>query len=144
MHRLVSTNYPVMFTLKLSLGVFHGCHHKAHQSASCSPAGPHLTLSTTTQSWIVCFLLLFRQRKDHHHHNPSYHSQSGARPHDSHSRGGAKAERQPSYPHHRRQRHDSDSSDGGSPVPRHPAGHKTAPAGAIQSHRRRHDTDSDD
>lgn len=85
-----------------------------------------------------------RQRKDHHHHNPSYHSQSGARPHDSHSRGGAKAERQPSYPHHRRQRHDSDSSDGGSPVPRHPAGHKTAPAGAIQSHRRRHDTDSDD
>uniref|UniRef100_UPI0037E70532 multiple myeloma tumor-associated protein 2 n=1 Tax=Semicossyphus pulcher TaxID=241346 RepID=UPI0037E70532 len=85
-----------------------------------------------------------RQRKDHHHHNPSYHSQSGARPHDSHSRGGAKAERQPSYPHHRQQRHDTDSSDGGSPVPRNPVSHKTAPAGATQSHRRRHDTDSDD
>ncbi|XP_045907725.1 multiple myeloma tumor-associated protein 2 [Micropterus dolomieu] len=77
-----------------------------------------------------------RQRKDHHHHNPSYHSQSGARPHDSHSRGGAKAERQ--------QWHDTDSSDGGSPVPRNPVSHKTAPAGATQSHRRRHDTDSDD
>ncbi|XP_010727499.2 multiple myeloma tumor-associated protein 2 [Larimichthys crocea] len=85
-----------------------------------------------------------RQRKDHHHHNPSYHSQSGARPRDSHSRGGAKAERQPSYPHHRQQRHDTDSSDGGSPVPRNPVSHKTAPAGATQSHRRRHDTDSDD
>ncbi|CAJ1072461.1 multiple myeloma tumor-associated protein 2 [Xyrichtys novacula] len=85
-----------------------------------------------------------RQRKDHHHHNPSYHSQSGARPHDSHSRGGAKAERQPTYPHHRQQRHDTDSSDGGSPVPRYPVSHKTAPAGAAQSHRRRHDTDSDD
>ncbi|KAL7387593.1 hypothetical protein ABVT39_025841 [Epinephelus coioides] len=85
-----------------------------------------------------------RQRKDHHHHNPSYHSQSGARPHDSHSRGGAKAERQPSYPHHRRQRHDTDSSDGGSPVPRNPVSHKMAPAGTTQSHRRRHDTDSDD
>ncbi|XP_040026372.1 multiple myeloma tumor-associated protein 2 [Gasterosteus aculeatus] len=84
-----------------------------------------------------------RQRKDHHHHNPSYHSQSGARPHDSHSRGGAKAERQPSHPHHRRQRHDTDSSDGGSPVPRNPVSHKTAPAGGTQSHRRRHDTDSD-
>ncbi|XP_035527013.1 multiple myeloma tumor-associated protein 2 [Morone saxatilis] len=84
-----------------------------------------------------------RQRKDHHHHNPSYHSQSGARPHDSHSRGGAKGERQPPYPHHRRQRHDTDSSDGGSPVPRNPVSHKTAPAGATQSHRRRHDTDSD-
>lgn len=85
-----------------------------------------------------------RHRKDRHHHNPSYHSQSGARPHDSHSRGGAKAERQPSYPHHRQQRHDTDSSDGGSPVPRNPASHKTAPGGATQSHRRRHDTDSDD
>lgn len=80
-----------------------------------------------------------RQRKDPNPHNPSYHSQSGARPHDSHSRGGAKAERQPSYPHHRQQRHDTDSSDGGSPV-----SHKTAPTGATQSHRRRHDTDSDD
>ncbi|XP_030607532.1 multiple myeloma tumor-associated protein 2 isoform X2 [Archocentrus centrarchus] len=85
-----------------------------------------------------------RHRKDHHHHNPSYHSQSGARPHDSHSRGGAKAERQPSDPHHRRQRHDTDSSDGGSPVSRSPASLKKAPAGATQSHRRRHDTDSDD
>ncbi|XP_076600390.1 multiple myeloma tumor-associated protein 2 [Chaetodon auriga] len=85
-----------------------------------------------------------RQRKDHHHHNPSYQSQSGARPHDSHSRGGAKAERQPSYPHHRPQRHDTDSSDGGSPVPRNPVSHKTAPAGVTQSHRRRHDTDLDD
>lgn len=85
-----------------------------------------------------------RHRKDHHHHNPSYHSQSGARPHDSHSRGGAKAEREPSYPHHRQQRHDTDSSDGGSPVPRNPVSHKTAPAGHTQSHRRRHDTDSDD
>ncbi|XP_028988229.1 multiple myeloma tumor-associated protein 2 [Betta splendens] len=85
-----------------------------------------------------------RHKKDHHHHNPSYHSQSGARSHDSHSRGGAKAEHQPSYPHHRHKRHDTDSSDGGSPVPRNPASHKTAPAGAAQSHRRRHDTDSDD
>ncbi|XP_020505208.1 multiple myeloma tumor-associated protein 2 [Labrus bergylta] len=85
-----------------------------------------------------------KQRKDHHHHNPSYHSQSGAKPHDSHSRGGAKADRQPAYPHHRQQRHDTDSSDGGSPVPRNPVSHKTAPAGATQSHRRRHDTDSDD
>uniref|UniRef100_A0A3Q0SWX0 Chromosome 1 open reading frame 35 n=1 Tax=Amphilophus citrinellus TaxID=61819 RepID=A0A3Q0SWX0_AMPCI len=85
-----------------------------------------------------------RHRKDHHHHNPSYHSQSGARPRDSHSRGGAKAERQPSDPHHRRQRHDTDSSDGGSPVSRSPASLKKAPAGATQSHRRRHDTDSDD
>ncbi|KAK2895168.1 multiple myeloma tumor-associated protein 2 isoform X1 [Channa argus] len=84
-----------------------------------------------------------RHKKDHHHHNPSYHSQSGARSHDSHSRGGAKAARQPSYPHHRQQCHDTDSSDGGSPVPRNPASHKTAPAGATQSHRRRHDTDSD-
>lgn len=92
----------------------------------------------------ICFLVLFRHRKDHHHHNPSYVSQSGARPHDSHSRGGAKAERQRSNPHHRRQRHDTDSSDGGSPVPRNPASHKKAPAGATQSHRRRHDTDSDD
>ncbi|XP_023126163.1 multiple myeloma tumor-associated protein 2 [Amphiprion ocellaris] len=84
-----------------------------------------------------------RHRKDHHHHNPSYRSQSGARPHDSHSRGGAKAERESSHPHHRQQRHDTDSSDGGSPVPRNPASHKKAPAGATQSHRRRHDTDSD-
>lgn len=36
-----------------------------------------------------------RRRKDHHHHNPSCRSQSGARPHDSHSRGGAKGERHP-------------------------------------------------
>ncbi|XP_056276608.1 multiple myeloma tumor-associated protein 2 [Pseudoliparis swirei] len=84
-----------------------------------------------------------RHRKDHHHHNPSYHSQSGARPHDSHSRGGAKAEQQPPRPHHRPRRHDTDSSDGGSPVPRNPVSHKTAPAGGTQSHRRRHDTDSD-
>uniref|UniRef100_A0A3B5ML25 Chromosome 1 open reading frame 35 n=1 Tax=Xiphophorus couchianus TaxID=32473 RepID=A0A3B5ML25_9TELE len=83
-------------------------------------------------------------RKDHHHHNPSYHSQSGARPHDSHSREGAKAERQPSRPRHRRQRHDTDSSDGGSPARSNSAFHKKAPAGATQSHRRRHDTDSDD
>ncbi|RVE61725.1 hypothetical protein OJAV_G00176150 [Oryzias javanicus] len=86
-----------------------------------------------------------RQRKDHHHHhNPSYRSQSGARPHDSHSRGGAKAERQPSHPHRRHKRHDTDSSDGGSPARSHPAMHKKAPADAAQSHRRRHDTDSDD
>ncbi|XP_029929480.1 multiple myeloma tumor-associated protein 2 isoform X2 [Myripristis murdjan] len=85
-----------------------------------------------------------RHRKDHHHHNPSCHSQSGARPHDSHSRGGAKAERHPSHPHRRQQRHDTDSSNGGSPVPRNHASYKTAPAGATQSHRRRHDTDSDD
>ncbi|KAM9322616.1 multiple myeloma tumor-associated protein 2 [Pholidichthys leucotaenia] len=85
-----------------------------------------------------------KHKKDHHHHNPSYHSQSGARLHDSHSRGGAKAERQPSHPHHRRQRHDTDSSDGGSPVPRNPSSHKKAPAGSTQSHRQRHDTDSDD
>uniref|UniRef100_A0A1A7XCG4 Chromosome 1 open reading frame 35 n=1 Tax=Iconisemion striatum TaxID=60296 RepID=A0A1A7XCG4_9TELE len=85
-----------------------------------------------------------RHKKDHHHHNPSYHSQSGARPHDSYSRGGEKAERQPSHPHHRQQRHDTDSSDGGSPARSNPAIHKKAPAGATQSHRRRHDTDSDD
>ncbi|XP_061588437.1 multiple myeloma tumor-associated protein 2 [Cololabis saira] len=85
-----------------------------------------------------------RHKKDHHHHNPSYHSQSGARPHDSHSRGGAKAERQASHPHHRHRRHDTDSSDGGSPARSNPAIHKKAPAGATQSHRRRHDTDSDD
>ncbi|XP_003975427.1 multiple myeloma tumor-associated protein 2 [Takifugu rubripes] len=85
-----------------------------------------------------------RQRKEHSHHNPSYHSQSGARPHDSHSRGGANAERQPSSPPLRRQRHDTDSSDGGSPAPRKGVSHKTAPAGVTQSHRRRHDTDSDD
>uniref|UniRef100_A0A1A8SIB6 Chromosome 1 open reading frame 35 n=1 Tax=Nothobranchius rachovii TaxID=451742 RepID=A0A1A8SIB6_9TELE len=85
-----------------------------------------------------------RHKKDHHHHNPSYHSQSGARPHDSHSRGGEKAERQPSHPHHWQQRHDTDSSDGGSPTRSNPAIHKKAPAGSTQSHRRRHDTDSDD
>uniref|UniRef100_A0A8C7YNV1 Chromosome 1 open reading frame 35 n=1 Tax=Oryzias sinensis TaxID=183150 RepID=A0A8C7YNV1_9TELE len=86
-----------------------------------------------------------RQRKDHHHHhNPSYRSQSGARPRDSHSRGGAKAEQQPSHPHRRHKRHDTDSSDGGSPARSHPATHKKAPADAKQSHRRRHDTDSDD
>ncbi|XP_034090595.1 LOW QUALITY PROTEIN: multiple myeloma tumor-associated protein 2 [Gymnodraco acuticeps] len=85
-----------------------------------------------------------RHRKDHHHHNPSYHSPEWSQPHDSHSRGGAKAEEEPSYPHHRQQRHDTDSSYGGSPVPRNPVSHKTAPAGHTQSHRRRHDTDSDD
>lgn len=85
-----------------------------------------------------------RHRKDHHHHNPSYHSQSGARPHDSYSREGAKAERQPSRPRHQRQRHDTDSSDGGSPGRSNSALHKKAPADATQSHRRRHDTDSDD
>uniref|UniRef100_A0A3Q2YEE6 Chromosome 1 open reading frame 35 n=1 Tax=Hippocampus comes TaxID=109280 RepID=A0A3Q2YEE6_HIPCM len=84
-----------------------------------------------------------RPRKDHHHPNPSYRSQSGARPHDSHSRGGPKAQQQPPRPHHRQQRHDTDTSDGGSPVPCNPSGHKTAPGGAAQSHRRRHDTDSD-
>ncbi|XP_053740016.1 multiple myeloma tumor-associated protein 2 [Synchiropus splendidus] len=73
-----------------------------------------------------------RHKKDHHHHNPSQRSQSGARPHDSHSRG--------AEPH---QRHDTDSSDGGSPVARNPGSHRTAPGGAAQSHRRRHDTDSD-
>lgn len=90
----------------------------------------------------VCFYC-FRQCKEHSHHNPSYHSQSGARPHDSHSRGGVNAERQPSSPPLRRQRHDTDSSDGGSPAPRKGVSHKTAPAGVTQSHRRRHDTDSD-
>ncbi|XP_004079453.1 multiple myeloma tumor-associated protein 2 [Oryzias latipes] len=86
-----------------------------------------------------------RQRKDHHHHhNPSYRSQSGAKPRDSHSRGGAKAEQQPSHPHRRHKRHDTDSSDGGSPARSNPATHKKAPADAKQSHRRRHDTDSDD
>nr|XP_061835365.1 multiple myeloma tumor-associated protein 2 homolog [Nerophis lumbriciformis]XP_061835366.1 multiple myeloma tumor-associated protein 2 homolog [Nerophis lumbriciformis] len=83
-----------------------------------------------------------RPRKDHHHHNPSYHSQSGARPYDSHSRGALKAQRQPAYPRHRQQRHDTDSSDGGSPVPRNPSSHKTAPGGVAQSHRRCHDSDS--
>ncbi|KAM4728302.1 multiple myeloma tumor-associated protein 2 isoform 2-T2 [Anableps anableps] len=85
-----------------------------------------------------------RHRKDHHHHNPSYHSQSGARPYDSHSREGAKAKRQPSRPRHRQERHDTDSSDGGSPARNNFAFHKKDPAGATQSHRRRHDTDSDD
>ncbi|XP_077471296.1 multiple myeloma tumor-associated protein 2 [Stigmatopora argus] len=84
-----------------------------------------------------------RARKDHHHPNPSYRSQSGARPHDSHSRGGPKAERQSPRPHHRQQRHDTDSSDGGSPVRRNPLGRKTAPGGAAQCRGRRHDTDSD-
>ncbi|XP_037133099.1 multiple myeloma tumor-associated protein 2 [Syngnathus acus] len=84
-----------------------------------------------------------RTRKDHHHRNPSYRSQSGARPYDSHSRGGPKAQQQPPRPHQRAQRHDTDSSDGGSPVPRNPSGHKTAPGRAAQSRRRRHDTDSD-
>lgn len=109
----------------------------------CSRIGDPLTPSHIN----VCSFSFFRRRKDHHHHhhhNPSYHSQSGARPHDSHSRWGAKAERQPSNPPHRRQRHDTDSSDGGSPARRSPVSHKTAPAGATQSHRRRHDTDSDD
>lgn len=79
-----------------------------------------------------------RHKKDHHRHNPSYHSQSGARPHDNHSRGGAKGDASP--PHAgRRQRHDTDSSDGGSPRARL----GTAPDRAPQSHRRRHDTDSD-
>ncbi|CAF98440.1 unnamed protein product [Tetraodon nigroviridis] len=85
-----------------------------------------------------------RQRKEHSHPNPSYysHSQSGARPHDSHSRGGGSAE--PSSSPRRRQRHDTDSSDGGSPAPHKGVSYKTAPAGDTQSHRRRHDTDSDD
>lgn len=91
----------------------------------------------------VCFYCC-RQRKEHSHHNPSYYSQSGARPHDSHSRGGVNAERQPSSSPRRRQRHDTDSSDGGSPAPRKGVSYKTAPAGDRQSHRRRHDTDSDD
>lgn len=79
-----------------------------------------------------------RHKKDHHRHNPSYHSQSGARPHDNHSRGGAKGD---THPFHggQRQRHDTDSSGGGSPR----AQHRTAPDRAAQSHRRRHDTDSD-
>uniref|UniRef100_A0A4W5N947 Multiple myeloma tumor-associated protein 2-like N-terminal domain-containing protein n=1 Tax=Hucho hucho TaxID=62062 RepID=A0A4W5N947_9TELE len=85
-----------------------------------------------------------RHRKDHHHHNPSCLSQTGARPHDSHSRGGPKGERHPSSSQRRQQRHDTDSSDRGSPVPRHRASHKAAPAAPTQSHRRRHDTDSDD
>lgn len=84
-----------------------------------------------------------RRRKDHHH-NPSCLSQTGARPHDSHSRGGPKGERHPSSSQRRQQRHDTDSSDRGSPVPRHRASHKAAPAAPTQSHRRRHDTDSDD
>ncbi|XP_056149953.1 multiple myeloma tumor-associated protein 2 [Lampris incognitus] len=84
-----------------------------------------------------------RHRKDHHHHNPSCHSQSGARPHDSHSRGDAKAEHLPSSPRRRRQRHDTDSSNRGSPDPRDRPRHKMAPAAATQRHRRRHDTDSD-
>ncbi|CAL1579461.1 unnamed protein product [Knipowitschia caucasica] len=74
-----------------------------------------------------------RHKKDHHRHNPSYHSQSGARPHDNHSQGGAKGGG-------RRQRHDTDSSDGGPPPG---ARLRTAPGREPQSHRRRHDTDSD-
>uniref|UniRef100_H3CSU1 Chromosome 1 open reading frame 35 n=1 Tax=Tetraodon nigroviridis TaxID=99883 RepID=H3CSU1_TETNG len=74
--------------------------------------------------------------------NRKSHSQSGARPHDSHSRGGGSAE--PSSSPRRRQRHDTDSSDGGSPAPHKGVSYKTAPAGDTQSHRRRHDTDSDD
>lgn len=79
-----------------------------------------------------------RHKKDHHRHNPSYHSQSGARPHDNHSQGGAKGDAHPSHGG-QRQRHDTDSSDGGSPRARL----RTAPDRAAQSHRRRHDTDSD-
>ncbi|XP_034038776.1 multiple myeloma tumor-associated protein 2 isoform X2 [Thalassophryne amazonica] len=87
-----------------------------------------------------------RHRKDHHHHhhNPSLHSQSGARPPHSHSSQGLKAESHPSRLHHRPLQHDTDSSDGVSPVPHNLVSHKTAPDGATQSHRRRHDTDSDD
>ncbi|CAL8316343.1 multiple myeloma tumor-associated protein 2 [Gadus morhua] len=85
-----------------------------------------------------------RHRKDHHHHNPSCHSQSGARPHDSYSRGEAKAERPPSSLPRRQRRHDTDSSDGGSHVPRNRGGGKVTPVASTQSHRRRHDTDSDD
>ncbi|XP_072297839.1 multiple myeloma tumor-associated protein 2 [Eucyclogobius newberryi] len=77
-----------------------------------------------------------RHKKDHHRHNPSYHSQSGARPHDNHSQGGAKAGAHPSHGG-QRQRHDTDSSDGGSPRARL----RTAPGREAQSHRRRHDTD---
>lgn len=73
-----------------------------------------------------------RHKKDHHRHNPSYQSQSGARPHDNHSRGGAKGGPHASHGPHR-QRHDTDSSSGGSP-----RAHRGA-----QRHRRRHDTDSD-
>ncbi|XP_055084497.1 multiple myeloma tumor-associated protein 2 [Periophthalmus magnuspinnatus] len=91
-----------------------------------------------------------RHKKDHHRHNPSYHSQSGARPHDNHSQRGAKGGGHLSHgghpshsvhPSHSdlRQRHDTDSSDGGSPRARF----RTAPDRDPQSHRRRHDTDSD-
>uniref|UniRef100_A0A3B4ANU9 Multiple myeloma tumor-associated protein 2-like N-terminal domain-containing protein n=1 Tax=Periophthalmus magnuspinnatus TaxID=409849 RepID=A0A3B4ANU9_9GOBI len=112
----------------------------------------HLSLSSgsATPSLIICFLLLFRHKKDHHRHNPSYHSQSGARPHDNHSQRGAKGGGHLSHgghpshsvhPSHSdlRQRHDTDSSDGGSPRARF----RTAPDRDPQSHRRRHDTDSD-
>ncbi|XP_055722119.1 multiple myeloma tumor-associated protein 2 [Salvelinus fontinalis] len=81
-----------------------------------------------------------RCRKDHHHHNPSCLSQTGARPHDSHSKGGPKGERHPPSTQRRQQRHDTHSSDRESPVPRHKAAH----AALTQSHRLRHDTDSDD
>uniref|UniRef100_A0A673XZ36 Chromosome 1 open reading frame 35 n=1 Tax=Salmo trutta TaxID=8032 RepID=A0A673XZ36_SALTR len=84
-----------------------------------------------------------RRRKDHHH-NPSCLSQTGARPHDSHSKGGPKGERHPPSSQRRQQRHDAHSSDRESPVPRHRASHKAAHAALTQSHRRRHDTDSDD
>uniref|UniRef100_A0A3Q3XG05 Multiple myeloma tumor-associated protein 2-like N-terminal domain-containing protein n=1 Tax=Mola mola TaxID=94237 RepID=A0A3Q3XG05_MOLML len=107
-----------------------GCHCICCHS--CFPLLRHPTRPITTQSWMDCFLFLCRQRREHHRHNVSHHSQSGARPHDSHSKRGAKAERQ--------QRHDTDASDEGSPTPRKPA----APASATQSHRQRHDTDSDD
>ncbi|XP_010884337.2 multiple myeloma tumor-associated protein 2 isoform X1 [Esox lucius] len=85
-----------------------------------------------------------RSRKDHHHHNPSCRSQTGARPHDSHSKGGPKGKRHPPPSQRRQQRRDTDSYDRGSPVPHHRASHKAAPAAPTQSHRRRHDTDSDD
>uniref|UniRef100_A0A8C7KN20 Chromosome 1 open reading frame 35 n=1 Tax=Oncorhynchus kisutch TaxID=8019 RepID=A0A8C7KN20_ONCKI len=85
-----------------------------------------------------------RRRKDHRHHNPSCLSQTGARPHDSHSKGGPKGERHPLSSQRRQQRHDTHSSHRESPVPRPRASHKAAHAALTQSHRRRHDTDSDD
>ncbi|XP_029498785.1 multiple myeloma tumor-associated protein 2 [Oncorhynchus nerka] len=83
-----------------------------------------------------------RRRKDHRHHNPSCLSQTGARPHDGHSKGGPKGERHPLSSQRRQQRHDTHSSHRESPVPR--ASHKAAHAALTQSYRRRHDTDSDD
>uniref|UniRef100_A0A8C8GIA7 Multiple myeloma tumor-associated protein 2-like N-terminal domain-containing protein n=1 Tax=Oncorhynchus tshawytscha TaxID=74940 RepID=A0A8C8GIA7_ONCTS len=85
-----------------------------------------------------------RRRKDHRHHNPSCLSQTGARPHDSHSKGGPKGERHPLSSQRRQQRHDTHSSHRESPVHRPRASHKAAHAALTQSHRRRHDTDSDD